>query len=572
VALWPVHRYDPERRALANLYQQLANLAVAELNAYSAPPASAHSEQAQDALMGLARDAGPESLRYQALLNQAERMRLSLLMLSRLRNRMEKTNRDYAAVAILTRHLDIAAGILRTISGLLVTTSADEQHQSHEPDKPIEQLEQATNRMRALVASTSPSFIAAVAKDALFQMGALGGQLRVALDLAGNQITTDGLSISELAPRPDWRDRLSATSEMLRSNLTLQSAIFRHALRLATLVAVGDLLGRIVSWRRTYWLPMTIALVLKPEFTVTFTRGLLRVAGTIIGLLLTTALFHLFDPGVAVQIVLIFIFVFLLRWIGPANYGIFGIVVSGLIVLLLAINHVSPKDVIWARGINTAAGGALALIAYWLWPTWERTRISDRIAQVLDAYRGYLQEVTQARDHASPSTTALEKYRRSARTSRANLEASIDRLSSEPGTSRERMNRLTAVLASSHRFIHAVMALDAILSRDTSLANSAPLREFSTSVEKALTLLAAILRGDRVPPKNFPDLREQHRLMVQARGSSSKTSAARFDSINIEADRITNSVNTMAEQIMEWTRSPEFAAIHTASKPMALIS
>jgi uncharacterized membrane protein YccC len=293
------------------------------------------------------------------------------------------------------------------------------------------------------------------------------------------------------------------------------------------------------------------------------------VAGTIIGLLLATALFHLFDPGVAMQIVLIFIFVFLLRWIGPANYGIFGIIVSGLIVLLLAINRVSPKDVIWARGINTAAGGALALIAYWLWPTWERTRISDRIAQMLDAYSGYLHGVTQVRDNPNSSTTALEKYRRSARTSRANLEASIDRLSSEPGTSRERMNRLTAVLASSHRFIHAVMALDAILSRDTSLANSAPLREFSISVEKALTLLAAILRGDRVPPKNFPDLREQYRLMVQARSSASKASAARFDSINIEADRITNSVNTMAEQIMEWTRSPEFAAIQTASKPAA---
>lgn len=518
--------------------------------------------------MALSRDAGPESLRYQALLNQAERVRLSLLMLSRLRYRMEKTNRDHEAVAILTRYLEIASNILRSISGLLVITpSADGQHQRHELDEPVEQLEQATNRMRELIASIPPSFVAAVAKDALFQMAALGGQLRVGLDLAGNQISPDGLTTAQLLPQPDWRDRLSAVSETLWANLTLNSAVFRHALRLAALVAVGDLLGRIVSWRRTYWLPMTIALVLKPEFSVTFTRGLLRVAGTIIGLLLATALFHLFDPGVTMQIVLIFIFVFLLRWIGPANYGLFGIIVSGLIVLLLAINHVSPRDVIWARGINTAAGGALALIAYWLWPTWERTRISERIAQMLDAYRGYLHGVTEVRDDASSSMAALEKFRRSARTSRASLEAAIDRLSSEPGTTRERMNRLTAILASSHRFIHAVMALDAILSRDTSLVNSAPLKDFSAGVEKTLTLLAAMLRGDRVPPKNFPDLREKHRLMVQARASDSQASTARFDSINVEADRITNSVNTLAEQITEWTHSPEFAAIHTKSRP-----
>jgi hypothetical protein len=36
----------------------------------------------------------------------------------------------------------------------------------------------------------------------------------------------------------------------------------------------------------------------------------------------------------------------------------------------------------------------------------------------------------------------------------------------------------------------------------------------------------------------------------------------RFDSRNIEADRITNSVNALAEQIMQWTRTPEFAALH----------
>jgi len=37
---------------------------------------------------------------------------------------------------------------------------------------------------------------------------------------------------------------------------------------------------------------MTIVLVLKPEFAVTFSRGVLRIAGTMVGLLLATALFH----------------------------------------------------------------------------------------------------------------------------------------------------------------------------------------------------------------------------------------------------------------------------------------
>jgi len=47
-----------------------------------------------------------------------------------------------------------------------------------------------------------------------------------------------------------------------------------------------------------------------------------------------------------------------------------------------------------------------------------------------------------------------------------------------------------------------------------------------------------------------------------SRTGEAGSALARFDSINVESDRITNSVNTLAEQIMQWTRTPEFAALH----------
>src|SRR5256886_5102183 len=148
---------------------------------------------------------------------------------------------------------------------------------------------------------------------------------------------------------------------------------------------------------------MTIVLVLKPEFTSTFSRGLLRIGGTIAGLFLATALFRFRPATVTVQIVLIFVFTLLLRWVGPANYGVFAVAISAIVVLLIAITGVSPKELIWARGINTAAGGALALLAYWIWPTWERTQVSERIAETLEAYRGYFHVLAESfvRDETS---------------------------------------------------------------------------------------------------------------------------------------------------------------------------
>ncbi len=536
--------------------RKLAARAAAPLVPTSAPMASAASEQAQQSLLGLGRDSGPDSMRYRALLNQGERMRLSVLMLLRLRLRMERERRDYPGIEILNDYLHLASEILREISSLLSSTApAPAPPKKHQA---IEQLARIAAELRQHALFTPPSFIAAVAKDAVFQMDALGGQLRASLDLAQNQVAVGRLDAAEPLTPHTWKEAARAWMETLRENLNLQSFACRHALRLAVLVALGDLMGRVVSWRRTYWLPMTIVLVLKPDFTATFSRGLLRIAGTIVGLLLATGLFHLFHPGAESQVILIFLFVYLLRWVGPANYGIFGIMVSALIVLLLAINSVAPKDVVWARGINTSVGGALALLAYWLWPSWERTRVSERIAQLLEAYCKYLHHLTHVRVGENSSLESLERSRRDARVARSNLEASMDRLSSEPGSTRQRMSRLNAVLASSHRFIHAAMALDAILLQTPELADSPALEVFGSSVEKTLTMLAATLRGNRVAHKDFPDLREEHRLMVQARTPGANIPAARFDSLNIETDRIVNSVNTLVEQILEWSRSPEF--------------
>src|SRR5581483_4166547 len=114
----------------------------------------------------------------------------------------------------------------------------------------------------------------------------------------------------------------------LRANLTLGSAACRHALRLATCVAAGDAFARVLNLNRFYWLPMTVAILLKPDFTATFSRGVLRLAGTFTGLVFATALFHLLPAGVWVSVAAIAGLTFVLRTLGAANYGVFSIAIS----------------------------------------------------------------------------------------------------------------------------------------------------------------------------------------------------------------------------------------------------
>jgi len=547
IALWPVRRYDPERRALGNLFRELAATAGQPTQTAGAPPATSATTQAQDAISALGSNNSVESIRFRALLSQAERIRLSNMMLARLRLRMQRENPNHAAIEAIGRYLENASEILRATGEALF----NDKQVGLEADRVILGVA-LTYQIRAQHGLGSrAAFFEAVLQDAQFQMDALSGQLRAAIDLTNNA-TPEGSAAFEKKEKqqPLWL-RFGSAIATLHANLNFGSAVFRHALRLSFAMAVGDAIGREFDWRRSYWIPMTIVLVLKPEFAVTFTRGVLRITGTILGLLLATALFHFLPIHVATEIILIAAFTFLMRWIGPANYGVFAVMISALVVLLLTINGVSPNEVILARGLNTAVGGVLALLAYLAWPTWERSQVGDNVAALLRAYRKYFSAVAKSySEKDSVERFEIERARQDGRTARTNLEASVDRLAAEPGTTPDHIQRINAALASSHRFTHAVMALEAGLPLTPDVPARPEFLVFAADVERTLLLLEEILSGGRVPEKKFPNLREDHNRLLAA-GDPEKE---RYALVNIEADRMTNSLNTLREEIVAWSR------------------
>ena len=530
LALWPVRRYTPERRALGLLYQGLSRAAAAGAPATEAPPASSESTAAQKALASLAGDRSIAAERYLALLSQAERMRLAMLALARLRVRLGREG-AIAEALLLERAGARASEALAAVAAFLSGTPAAPK---------ADTLEQLDGMVEMLCAVESRPMV----HDARTQLASLTGQLRSALELAAHSTPRGIVEFQQREARRPWTLRLAGTLAVLRANLNFESAAFRHALRLSLCVALADGLGRALDWRRSYWMPMTVAIVLKPDFSSTFTRGLLRLAGTLAGLLLATALFHALHPGQAAQVAWIAGFAFLLRSFGPANYGVFVTALTALVVLLFAVTGVAPGQVIAARGMNTAAGGLIALAAYILWPTWERTQVNEVLARMLAAYRLYFAAVRDA--YLEPQKDFgrdLDRARIAARLARSNLEASVDRLRSEPGTA-ARVQELEVILANSHRFVHAVMALEAGLSTSRRAPARAAFRTFTAHVERTLLFLESRLRGGSA--EDLPDLRESYRLLAR----SGDPAVERYALVNVEADRVTNSLNTLAEKII----------------------
>src|SRR6202035_5413000 len=116
------------------------------------------------------------------------------------------------------------AQILRHISNSLSAAASAEPQ-----EKTSQALDQFSIRLREVAAATPTSFIAAVAKDAVFQMDALSGLLRAALDLSQNHAELQNVADAPSLTPKTWKETFSNTIEVFRNHLNLQSSIFRHA-------------------------------------------------------------------------------------------------------------------------------------------------------------------------------------------------------------------------------------------------------------------------------------------------------------------------------------------------------
>jgi uncharacterized membrane protein YccC len=248
VAFWPLRRYVPERCVLGDLYLELSRAAVSAFQATESPPASAQTTEAHQTLEALERDHSIEAERYRLLLGQAERMRLSLMLLRRIRTRIGRESPAGPEAGILDLYLANCSRILGAVGHSLVTGEP-----AGAVEDWLEELQVLPEALRELAerrVAPAPQ-IAALRNEARFQTDALTGQLRAAVDLAASA-TPAGLAAYEQreAKRP-WSLRLGGTLATLRANLHLESAACRHAIRLAVCVAIGDALARGFEFRRS---------------------------------------------------------------------------------------------------------------------------------------------------------------------------------------------------------------------------------------------------------------------------------------------------------------------------------
>ncbi|HEY0294047.1 MAG TPA: FUSC family membrane protein [Bordetella sp.] len=183
---------------------------------------------------------------------------------------------------------------------------------------------------------------------------------------------------------------------MIASNLRLDSPHCRYAIRVTLAAALGMLI--IGSWSpssdlsaHSYWVLLTIIIIMKPGFALTRQRNFFRLVGTLIGCVLAPAMFLLTTKPPALFAMLMFACI-MGNSLVQLNYMASSL--FNTLFVVLVFHFASPDtvslEVIGERALDTVLGCALALACSYVLPWWESRSMQPLVLAATRANRDYL--------------------------------------------------------------------------------------------------------------------------------------------------------------------------------------
>lgn len=217
------------------------------------------------------------------------------------------------------------------------------------------------------------------------------------------------------------------------AHLNFQSNHFRHALRLSIICVAAFVFARTVyQTQYSYWILLSILVILKPGFSYTKKRNYERVIGTIIGGLIGLVILKYF-PGVNARLAFLSLLMLLAFSFMRVNYVISVLFMTPYVLIVFSFTgNDSGLSVAWERILDTIIGASLALAAsYFIFPNWESYQLKSICTDLVKANLNYLKSIMERNETpASQSNYRLSRKQLFVNTS--NLSTAFQRMLSEP--------------------------------------------------------------------------------------------------------------------------------------------
>lgn len=277
----------------------------------------------------------------------------------------------------------------------------------------------------------------------------------------------------------------------IRQNLTPESVLFRHAVRLSVVLFVGYIFVQTTGIQYGYWILLTALFVCQPNFNATKRRLRLRIIGTLVGIIIGIAILY-FVPSLEGQLLILVLSGVLFFELRSKQYA----QATAFITILALINFNLDGFGFSAglpRMIDTLIGCALAWLGVsFIWPDWKFRRLPRTIRRAIQAQCNYLVDVVQQYHHGRNHGLSYRIARRTAHNTDADVASLISTLATEPDFDPIQKNLAFEFLCLHHTFLSYIAALGAHREKIDD-------QEILNLLDKALDDIQGALLRDEMP-------------------------------------------------------------------------
>jgi uncharacterized membrane protein YccC len=531
-ASWALRPGAHERTALAASYRALAAYAadLAAGGSEPPPPTAFPADTKLDdpnPLLPL-----PLRLALLDLLEEAERIRSSLAALAAHVAMASEASAKEARDDRIRNLMAGAADALNRIAAALSVARAERAALLHDFNETISRL--------------------AVPADVPWRWAgeALLGQLRGTAGIVANLEAVAARPLAQGAPLARSNGRglggFATAVATLRANVSTHSEAGRHAVRLAVIAVLSEVIVQATGLYQGRWVTLTIFLVLKPDYSSTLYRGVQRAAGTMLGAGLGVVALELTRLSQGRLVAAAAASVALAYALFDVSFLLFSVFLTAFVLALLDLLGTPALRTAEARLLDTVIVSALALVAYFAWPTWEGAGAQEKFARLVETHGAYAEVLLRELAHpGSVDAAQLRAIQRTARRARSDAEAATVRLLDEPAHAPLTPQVARLLIAAAARLAQAELALHALaLSPDRPMNEpgapggiAAPVEAFGAALGTVISRLASALRSLQ-QPEPIPALRP-----IQA--ALADEPALRGGALVAITDRLVDAANTL---------------------------
>ncbi|GAB3626053.1 Inner membrane protein YccS [Pandoraea terrae] len=286
--------------------------------------------------------------------------------------------------------------------------------------------------------------------------------------------------------------RQSFSPKLFSKNLTFSSPSFRHALRVTIAITLGLLICQnwplLESQAHSYWVLLTIIVILKPGFSLTKQKNFQRLTGTLVGCIGVLALLA-FVHKAWVLLALMFFCMIMGNSLSLFNYGLSVVFMSSYVLLLFHFLLPGSLAVIGERAIDTAIGSGVALVCSYLFPYWEYRLMGPLIRDAVQSTRTYLESCVGR--NGRRDDLAYRLARKDMHIAFGNFGAAFKRMMLEPKSKQVSVPELNDLLVQNHVLASHITGISEILARQVDADKTGELGHVVGAISDLLSQAAA---------------------------------------------------------------------------------